>query len=270
MNKRQVPDPRISMRWQPIVLALTIVAGSCGDGDDDSAGITTGASPTSTSTLPSTTVATATTPGITNSPDELPPVGTDPPNDSESGGLDLPEGAEGPGNDRNRDVYGALRDGNCAQAQDNLDDNWHIDNEEQHPIQSPRDVLIFQAAIDLCNGRREQARVWLDDATRLGLQGLDAEVETSDDDVRFFPWYCEVYRSLISALDGVSRQSVTCPGGEPPGWPDGKRDDPRTLENEATSTTLDEQDDDSAASTEPTTVDTTGPTTDSSVPETSD
>lgn len=266
MAMPRLADRRIASGWRPILLAvLFAVSGNCGDDDDEGATFTSGSATTGATPAPSTSAPNGATTGITTSPETLAPLVTDPPNNSGTGGFGLPDGPFGPGNDHNRDIYQALHDGDCAGAAEALDRRWESDNEEQRPIRSQRDVLIFQAAIDLCAGHSDRARAWLNDARQLGLQGLATPVRTSDDDVPFFAWYCEVYRSLVSALEGESRQSVTCPGGEPPAWPS-PRDDPRTSADESAVTTSDPDGTDgsttsSSQTSPPATVDSTAPVT---------
>jgi hypothetical protein len=193
----------------------------------------TTSSPATTS-LPATTPATspAITPQVT-SPETFPPLETDAPDGNPGGGLDLPEGPAGPGEDRDRDIYTALREGRCDHAAENLNRHWD-------DVRSPRDVLLYQAAIELCQENKAGAREWLKATTELGLEGLAVPVATRDKDGAhiLFAYYCEVYRTIRSVLEGRPREEFPCPSGDPPAWPDGQRDDPRTPTDESTATTV--------------------------------
>jgi hypothetical protein len=229
-----------------LLTSICLLAAGCGDDDDEttdrpvSASLGTGTSPSSSATTSTSTVSPTT--GAASSQSQvqtLPPIETDP-TTAPHEGFELPESPGGPGADRNRDIYRALRDGQCEQAADDLNRHWDSSNPEERTIRSARDVLIFQSGIDLCRGDASGARHWLDQATAMGLQGLAEPVRTKDDTTPFFAWYCEVYRSVVSVLDTVPRDSVDCPGGDPPTWPPGPRDDPRTAIDESTVSTTDE------------------------------
>jgi hypothetical protein len=131
-------------------------------------------------------------------------------------------------------------------------------------------VLVFQAAVDLCRRNQTQAAGWLAAATEMGLEGIATPVPTEDGEVDvLFAYYCEVYRSVRSSLDGSPRDEVECPGGEPPGWPPGdedERDDPRTPEDESVMSAA--SDENSTESTGSTTAPSTSAPPASALPET--
>jgi hypothetical protein len=60
------------------------------------------------------------------------------------------------------EVYAPLAEGKCDEAEDQLDERWQA-------MQSPGWVLLFQAAIELCRGDVEQARVLFAQAEDAGV-----------------------------------------------------------------------------------------------------
>ena len=251
-RQSRVADGRAALGRLAITAAIaSALLPSCGNGDDENAGAATSA----TSPSPASVVDTSPTAPQATGLETFPPVGTEAPDEGGgSGGLGLPDGPSGPGEDRNRDVYFALREGKCAYAADSLDRHWG-------KMRSPRDVLIFQAAIELCRGDRTQASTWLSASTDMGLDGLAVPVPTRNNrgDRVAFAWYCEVYRSVRSVLEGQSRDAFACPEGVPPAWPPGEQDDPRTPEDE--STAMDDETTSSTPSPPPTESSTTTPVT---------
>ena len=231
------------------VLIASALIPACGGDDDGAAGGATSA----TATSPASTSA-ASTPDDTSPStprpaglDTFPPVDTEPPDEgSGSAGLGLPDGPNSPGENRDRDVYDALREGRCESAADSLDRHWD-------KVRSPRDVLIYEAAVELCRGDAANAARWLAAASGMGLEGLAVPVETRDGEERVqFAYYCEVFRSVRAVLEESARDGVECPGGVPPAWPGGddeERDDPRTPEDESSMTAA--RDDTSAPTSTP-------------------
>lgn len=192
-------------------------------------------------------------------------------NDGDDGGSDdddgadfsifsLPSGPRTPADVVEDDVYIPLHTGRCAEARSTLDAVWQA-------LKSPRSVLLYEAGVSMCHGDTDGAAIWLEDAAAYGWAGMDTEflvVDRDGQDVGTYRYDCELYRSLVGVLELVSRDSVTCPSGEPPPWPDDflrqdPRDDPtettRPEDGEVTEspTTQDPTTDDPTTDTAPTT-----------------
>ncbi|MEU4443759.1 hypothetical protein AB0K14_20470 [Actinosynnema sp. NPDC050801] len=121
-------------------------------------------------------------------------------------------------------VYQRLaRDRNCQAAQEFLDRGaWK-------GMLSPRNVLLYQAAIDLCMGDESQARAMYG---RIARHRWNLEFGSTE------PVDCPTYQAVRSVLDQRDPGSFACTKGSPPEWPDRQaKDDPRTDSNEATTTT---------------------------------
>jgi hypothetical protein len=95
--------------------------------------------------------------------------------------------------------------------------------------------------VHFCAGERQAGRQRFDQAGAYGWQGVDWVVAVShygDDAIRY-RYDCEVYKAIRSVLEQRARDSISCPGGDGPTWPEGEpadytlpRDDPRTPEDE--------------------------------------
>ncbi|WP_091375293.1 hypothetical protein [Actinokineospora alba] len=124
----------------------------------------------------------------------------------------------------NEDIlYRTLLRGQCAQAKADLDRLWWT-------LLSPRNVLLYQAAVDLCAGRQSAARVMYDKAARIGFMVSDPDFKTVD---------CLTYKAVRSVVKQEPQDRIDCVVGQVPGWPPGLynregKDDPRTPRNEAT------------------------------------
>lgn len=156
------------------------------------------------------------------------PTGEDEqPDDDEDFGWGLPEGPRTPDDTFEDDVYVPLAAGDCAEAQEQLDDLWAL-------LRSPRGVLLYQAGIDVCSDDRSSGRIWFDRAGEHGWTGVDW--------VAFggFRYDCEVYRALRSVFEQRAAAEISCPGGTPAAWPNPDRavprDDPRTPQDETSPT----------------------------------
>lgn len=124
---------------------------------------------------------------------------------------------------REHPIYVALEQGECGQAQEDLDRWWD-------DMYSPRNVLLYQSAIHVCRGEMDSSRRFFDQATDVyGWQGLDHDVDG-------FMYDCQVYKSVRGYVERRDRDSFTCPSGAAPRWPSGPDDDPRTPEDESTMT----------------------------------
>jgi hypothetical protein len=146
--------------------------------------------------------------------------------EEEEYGWGLPDGPYTPDDTFEDDVYVPLQDGSCTNGQAKLDLHWR-------GLKSPRGVLLYQAAVHACRGELDAARQRFEQASTYGWQGLDW--------VAFggFMYDCQVYKSVRSVLEQRARDAFTCQGGDPPGWPTEEReqrDDPRTPEDESTTT----------------------------------
>jgi hypothetical protein len=146
------------------------------------------------------------------------------PEPAEEYGWGLPTGPRTPDDTFEDDVYAPLATADCGGAAAELDRLWDL-------LDSPRTVLLYQAAVDSCRGQRHAARAWMARAGEHGWAGLDHVFSGG------FRYDCEVFRSVVSVLDQRPREGVPCPGGTPPRWPFPDdlttRDDPRTAEDEA-------------------------------------
>ncbi|WP_162908286.1 hypothetical protein [Allorhizocola rhizosphaerae] len=124
--------------------------------------------------------------------------------------LDLPEGDSTVAEDAAR-WYEALRKGECASVQAALDRSWsRLDN--------PREVLIFQIAVELCRNNVDAAGRWFDLATnRYGWKGLFTDMHM-----------CELYKAAASGIRQRSKDDFPCKHayyeGEMPKWGDPKQD----------------------------------------------
>ncbi|MFD1145614.1 hypothetical protein [Saccharothrix hoggarensis] len=114
----------------------------------------------------------------------------------------------------------------CGAAKTTLEQEWRS-------MTSPRNVLLYDAAVALCRGDESRARAMYGRAGRYGWL-----VNTGGDGSGAVD--CPTYQAVRSVLDQREPQSFPCAAGRPPGWPPppgGPRDDPRTDANEATTTT---------------------------------
>ncbi|WP_198680413.1 hypothetical protein [Lentzea terrae] len=140
-------------------------------------------------------------------------------------GWNLPQGPSSPQNPEN-EIYYLLVAKACDTAQVALDENWNS-------LRSPRNVPLYQAAIDLCEGRTVSARSMFAKAVALGLQTHQGTDGTAEVD-------CATIRAVRSVLDQVAQESVRCTPGAVPQWlvdEPSERDDPRTDVIEGTTTT---------------------------------
>lgn len=124
------------------------------------------------------------------------------------------------------EVYPSIQRGECSRAQELLD--GPADNPEAalwHRFDNPRNVLLFQAGIALCDGDRDGAQGWYDAAEQLGFAETDK------------PNICPMYQVTSSVLAQRPPEEFPCQGGDAPDFVTNedfsKTDDPRTPENEA-------------------------------------
>ncbi|GGI48359.1 hypothetical protein [Agromyces flavus] len=113
-------------------------------------------------------------------------------------------------------AYGALQR-SCDEGQAFLDDRAS----EGYGFRSPRNVVMFVAAIAVCRGDLDTARIYATHAVaEYGLGGLyNPEILPPCDPAFCDPDSapeCEVYRSVMSVLDQAPRENYDCPGGSPP------------------------------------------------------
>lgn len=137
----------------------------------------------------------------------------------------LPTGPDAPaGPVREHPIYIALSVSDCAQAQSDLDRWWD-------DMRWPRNVLLYQAGIEICSGNIELGQSLLDQASStFGWDGLTYDVDG-------FTYDCNIYQAARGVLEQGEPGSFDCPGGTPVPWPDGAEDDPRTPDDESISTT---------------------------------
>lgn len=103
-------------------------------------------------------------------------------------------------------VYSHLLGGDCAAAQNVLDQRWW-----ELGIGGPREVVMMQVAIDLCRKNDSAARRLFDVAAkRYGRVGLSQDV-----------WSCNIYRAAGSYLWQIPPNSreLACLKGDVPLWP---------------------------------------------------
>lgn len=115
-------------------------------------------------------------------------------------------------------AYGALQR-SCDEGQAYLDDSAA----EGYGFRSPRNVVLFVAAIAVCRGNFDTARIYATHAIdEYGLTGLyNPEILPPCDPAICNPDSapeCEVYRSVMSVLDQAPRENYNCPGGTPPDY----------------------------------------------------
>ncbi|WP_109209540.1 MULTISPECIES: hypothetical protein [Microbacterium] len=90
-------------------------------------------------------------------------------------------------------------------------------------MKTPRYVVLLSAGIAMCRSSFDEARARYSDAMNTwGRQGLDhpSHPAAEDGNPVTSPWRrgyrepeCDLYRALTSALTGVERDSLQCPGG---------------------------------------------------------
>jgi hypothetical protein len=136
-------------------------------------------------------------------------------------GLPPDPGLPGPGTAEG-DLYPKLA--GCADVRDEVRSRWS-------EFASPRDVLLYMAAAQLCAGDAGAAGGYFGRATALGSDGLGAD----------HPEACNVYRSAGSVLTQRPPDSFSCGGGDGPAWKEneetGDRDNPLTDDDESAPTT---------------------------------
>lgn len=121
-------------------------------------------------------------------------------------------------------VYMYLLRGDCASAQNLLNDSW---NHLGAFYGGPRMVVMYQAAIEMCRGNDSAARYFSQIAkTRYGWAGLAKDQYT-----------CNIYRATRSVWWQRRLSSIKCrKSGDIPWWPGNRTcDDPRTRTNECSS-----------------------------------
>ena len=128
------------------------------------------------------------------------------------------------------EIYEPLRRGECDNAQQRLDGS--TDNPESalwRNFHNPRNVLLFQAGIELCRKHRDEAQRWYDRAER--------EYGWGDTNR---PKVCPMYQVTSSVLRHRPPSDFGCQGGTTKPWVENPetfaRDDPRTPQNEAAET----------------------------------
>ncbi|MGH3737075.1 MAG: hypothetical protein ACRDT6_15895 [Micromonosporaceae bacterium] len=116
-------------------------------------------------------------------------------------------------------AYDDLHQGKCDEAQRFMDGEGTASSPAWRGFISPRNVLLWQAGIELCRGDTDAARPWYERAEGYGWVGL-GEFHA-----------CELYRAAGSAIRQRPKTDFTCQRGEAPPWPGDDpsvRVDPRT------------------------------------------
>lgn len=205
-----------------VPLALALVVAACGSGALSGPAGTT-VEPATTTTTTGTSEA---TPEPVRTTTALPQKkATTTTTAKRQYGWNLPEGPSSPATYEN-EIYTYLRYKDCGLAQQVLDDLWN-------GLKSPRNVPLYQAAVDLCGGKTTSARSMYARAAALGLQMHQGPGGTAAVD-------CATLRAVRSVVDQVAQESVRCAPGTPPPWPTDEpieRDDPRTDVVEGITTT---------------------------------
>jgi hypothetical protein len=124
-------------------------------------------------------------------------------------GWGLPIGDVSP-NFNERDVYNHLRDKDCDGAQSTLDEGNAVDGYAWQGFNSPRSVLLAQAAIEFCEGDHDAGKRLFDRAKAMGWSGLQINEQRHA--------ACEIYKSASSLIEQRPRDDFRCPGGEAPKW----------------------------------------------------
>ncbi|MCP2258983.1 hypothetical protein LX15_002682 [Streptoalloteichus tenebrarius] len=118
---------------------------------------------------------------------------------------------------REREIYEALRAGDPRRAQELLDSGWQ-------EMTTPRNVMLYQAAIAMASGDEERARretQQMKQRFAMGTEGPTGEIDCN----------------LVHALDKMPDSQITCEPQPPPKWPEGRRLDPRVAVTTSTPTT---------------------------------
>lgn len=139
-------------------------------------------------------------------------------------GWNLPQGPTSPATNEDL-IYQRLVAKACGAAQQRLDEGWR-------GLLTPRNPVLYQAAVDLCGGNAVRARTMFAKATGLGLQMHQGPGGAAAVD-------CAVLKAVRSVVDQVAQESVRCTPGKPPAWPTfnpSEKDDPRTDVIEGTTT----------------------------------
>jgi hypothetical protein len=207
--------PRIARSTVAVAVALGVAA--CGSGvfDSPTGRTTTDSASTTTRTTGSGGETGGTTGGETTGATA---TGT-------RYGWLLPDGPQSPSTREDLVYQHLAKYRSCGAAQAELDDGdgWA-------GMMTPRNVLLYQAAIDLCLGNEPRARAMYG---RIAHHGWNLEFGHTE------PVDCPTYQAVRSVLDQRDPGSFTCTKGSPPEWPDRRaKDDPRTDSDEATTTTV--------------------------------
>lgn len=117
-------------------------------------------------------------------------------------------------------AYAALQR-SCQEGQDYLDS---LADQQSYGFRSPRNVVLFAAAIRICFGDlTEGQRLFQHAESFYGLEGLAPEGRAE----------CDLYKSVRSVLEQRPRDDFPCPGGAAPEdrrGEDGRVDDPLTFD----------------------------------------
>ncbi|MEX1078294.1 MAG: hypothetical protein WED09_04220 [Homoserinimonas sp.] len=93
----------------------------------------------------------------------------------------------------------------------------------EYGFESPRNVLLFAAGVQLCEGDRAAAAALFEPARAMGVEGLAPET-----------WaFCVLYRTVGSVLEQRPPEEFACAGGSAPPFKvgdNGTIDDPLTLD----------------------------------------
>lgn len=95
----------------------------------------------------------------------------------------------------------------------------------EYGFESPRNVLLFAAGVQLCEGNRDEAAVFFEHAQALGIEGLTPDTWS----------FCVLYKVVRSVLEQQPPEDFQCAGGTAPPFTVGDNeltDDPLTLDED--------------------------------------
>lgn len=120
-------------------------------------------------------------------------------------------------------AYATLREG-CSGGERILNSRSYLSlNVALDRFENPRNVLLYAAAVQLCQGDREAATKFFEQAQIQGFEGLAPQT-----------WcFCDLYKQIRSVLEQRPPGDFTCAGGTAPQFKVGENgvvDDPLTMD----------------------------------------
>ncbi len=136
-------------------------------------------------------------------------------------------------------AIGLLHQGACDDAQQYIDSTEGLGFPAWQQFNNQRDLLLFQAGIELCRNNRDNrndATGWYRRAAALGWAG------TIESNNKPYVNICALYQAVASTIENRPRNSFVCQRGDiDPQWKSNndeppRYDDPRTPEDESATT----------------------------------